>query len=137
MNHLNLSKQKKVKYNDVLLFLILIPLINTINYFLTYEHIACNWKTFLTFTIDTIEGYIAWLILRTIIFYLDKKVPYQHSLSKRLLIQLILTTFFVLGIIILLTELVNWIATTKSVPLDFYQYDVLIFFIWILYQSFF
>ena len=56
-----------VNYRDVPLFLVLIPCINALNYYLTYSHIAFNWHTVLTFTIDTLQGYAAWLAIRAII----------------------------------------------------------------------
>ncbi len=76
-------------------------------------------------------GYIAWLLIRAVILYLDKKLPYQPHFAKRLLVQLILTIVACLTPIILLTELVNWLATDKPVPSSFYRTDIFIFVIWV------
>jgi hypothetical protein len=118
------------KYKDVKLFLWLIPAINVINYYLTYSLSQPFWRLLLTFTIDTVMGYIAWLIGRAIIFSLDKKISYETAPLKRIAIQIILTLFAGMGSIILLTELVNWLATSKPVPVSFYKEDVFIISIW-------
>src|SRR5215208_670345 len=118
------------KYRDVKFFLIAIAFISAFNYYLTYSNIRFNWFLVLTYSIDTIQGYMAWWTVRTIIIYLDKKIPYGTQPLKRILIQLILTTTAGLVVIILLTELVNWIATDHPLPLNFYLFDVFIFIIW-------
>lgn len=115
---------------DIKLFLILIPLINLINYYLTYTNITLSWHTVIAFCIDTLEGFAAWLIVRYIIFYLDKKMPFEQSPVKRILLQIIATLGAGLAIIIILTELVNKIATNKPVPWEFYTTDIFIIAIW-------
>jgi len=120
------------KYNDVLLFLILIPLINTINYHLTYSHIRWDWYTYTTYLIDTAEGYIAWLLIRMIILWFDKKLPFQKGFSKRIFLQIVFTNLVAQGFIILSTEGVNALFNDKPIPLKFYTYNLFIFFIWIL-----
>lgn len=40
------------KYKDVLLFLVMIPHINTINYHFTYARIRWDWYTVATYLID-------------------------------------------------------------------------------------
>lgn len=37
------------KYDDISLFLVLIPLINAFNYYFTYSHISFSWFTFTTY----------------------------------------------------------------------------------------
>ena len=54
------------KYRDVLLGLVLIPVINTINYHLTYSHIRWDWYTAATYAIDTVSGLLSWWIIRAI-----------------------------------------------------------------------
>lgn len=120
------------KYHDVRFFLIAIAFISAFNYYLTYSGIRFNWFLVLTYTIDTLQGYLAWWAVRSIIIYLDKKMPYTNRPLKRILVQLIITTIAGLLVIILLTELVSWIARGRSVPLDFYLFDVFIFVIWFL-----
>ena len=123
-------EQKSKKYRDVKLFLILIPVINVINYYLTYKHISVSWHTLITFSLDTIEGYAAWLLVRYIILYLDKKIPFELNLVKRIFIQTSATLIAGISLIILLTELVNKIATNKLVPREFYTTDIFIIAIW-------
>lgn len=122
--------QARVKYNDVKFFLIAIAFISAFNYYLTYTNIRFNWFLIITYSIDTVQGWLAWWAVRSIVIYLDKKLPYTHRPLKRILIQLLLTTITGLLIIILLTELVSWIAKGRTVPLSFYLFDVFIFIIW-------
>ncbi len=117
---------------DVLLFLFLIPVINSINYYLTYPQIDFNGYFVLTFTIDTLQGYAAWFGIREVIVWLDKKTPYQERIVGRIVLQLLLTLLVGLLIIIGLTILVNSLASKKPVPLFFYTHNLFIFAIWIL-----
>ncbi len=119
-------------YHDVLLFIILIPIINALNYYLTYSSIVFNTHTLLTFSIDTIQGYAAWWIIRSSILQLDRKLPYSPNPIKRIVIQLVLTTISALAVIIITTELINWIAKDTPVPSNFYRFDIFIFVIWFL-----
>ncbi len=121
-----------ITYRDIPLFLVLIPFINALNYYLTYAHIPFNGHTLLTFSIDTLEGYAAWLGLRFVILYLDKKMPYSGSPLKRIIIQVIISSAVALVIIISLTELLNWMVKDTPVPRNFYLNDIFIFLIWFL-----
>lgn len=117
-------------YPDVALFLILIPFISAINYYLTYSKIRLNWFLLLTFSIDTVQGYLAWWAVRFFILYLDKKWPYGKKPLPRIIFQLISTTIIGLFIISILTELVSWIARGKPATIDFYTFDLFIIGIW-------
>lgn len=121
---------KQVRYNDILFFIVAIPFINALNYYLTYNNISFNSHTLLTFIIDTVDGYIAWLTIRSVIVYLDKKMPYATNPLKRILVQLFFTSIAGLSVTILLTELVNWIVKDTPVPSSFYRFDLFIFLIW-------
>ncbi|MFN7115562.1 MAG: LytR/AlgR family response regulator transcription factor [Saprospiraceae bacterium] len=126
------NNHKSYHYNDILLFLIIIPIISAYNYYLTYANIQYNWYTLLTFTIDTLQGYAAWWSVRAIILYLDQKMPYAVNTLQRILVQIIITTAIGLIIIIFLTELVNAIAKDTPVHPSFYRFDIFIFIIWFL-----
>jgi len=115
---------------DVALFLLLIPFISAFNYYLTYSNIRLSWFLVVTFTLDTVQGYIAWWAVRKLIFYLDRRLPFQQSLLKRIIIQLITTMALGMLIIILLTELTAWIARGRPAALNFYTTDVFIISIW-------
>ncbi|WP_164851313.1 LytTR family DNA-binding domain-containing protein [Larkinella soli] len=115
---------------DVPLFLVLIPLISGFNYYLTYSNIRFNGFLLLTFTIDTVQGYLAWLAVRRLILYLDRRLPYRENAFRRIVIQLITTTALGLLIISALTELVSWIARGRPAPLHFYTRDLFIISIW-------
>lgn len=122
--------QGKRKYNDVKFFLVAIAFISAFNYYLTYTNIRFNWFLILTYTIDTVQGWLAWWAVRSLVIYLDKKLPYAHQPLKRILIQLVVTTIAGLLVIILLTELVSWIARGRALPLSFYLFDIFIITIW-------
>jgi DNA-binding LytR/AlgR family response regulator len=124
------TSANSTNYKDVKLFLWLIPCINAVNYYLTYDNINFSWRLLVTFTIDTMQGYIAWLIARAIIRWLDRKISYESSPVKRIGIQIILTLFAGLASIIILTEFVNWLAKSKPVPASFYKEDIFIISIW-------
>jgi len=115
---------------DVKLFLILIPLINVLTYYLTYSSISFSWHTAITFTFDTLEGYLAWLGLRWMIKLLDTRISFVNHPIKRILTQLLTTTTIGMLVIITLTELINSIFSSKSVPLSFYTKDIFIISIW-------
>lgn len=120
------------KYNDLLLFLLLMPLINTINYHLTYSKIRWDWFTYTTYFIDLAQGYIAWWLGRMVIIWLDKKIPYEHAMVKRIFVQIFLTNLVIQTYLILVTELVNSLFGDGPLPLKFYTYNLFIFFIWVL-----
>lgn len=124
------KQEEKISYNDVSFFLILIPLINALNYYLTYTGITFNTHTLITFLIDTFDGYAAWWCLRLVILYMDKCLPYEKGQWRRIIVQLFLTSAAGLTVIITLTELANLIAKHKPVPASFYQFDLFIFLIW-------
>ena len=127
------TKQRSPYHPDVILFLIMIPIISAINYYLTYSNIKFNGFLALTFTIDTVTGYIAWLSVRKLILYLDKVLPYTDGMGRRLTIQLVGTTLLGLAIISALTELTSLIAKGEPAPLDFYTLDLIIIGIWFLF----
>ena len=118
------------KYNDVKFFLIAIAFISAFNYYLTYNNIKFNGFLFLTYAIDTVQGWLAWWAVRSIIIYLDKKMPYGERPLKRILVQLVITIFTGMAIIILLTELVSWIARGRPAIISFYSFDIFIIAIW-------
>jgi len=117
---------------DRRLFLGLIPVINGLNYYLTYTHFPAGWRLPATFLIDTLEGYAAWWAIRWLIRCLDRRLPYEWGLGQRLAVQCVLTITAGVGVIAALTEGVNALATDAPVPRRFYTHDIFIFFIWIL-----
>jgi len=124
------SKSTNHYRSDVGLFLVLIPFISAINYYLTYSNIKSSWFLLITFSIDTVQGYLAWWAVRSFILFLDRKWPIEKGGVYRIAVQLISTLFIGLFIISTLTELVSWIAKGKPAPLDFYLVDLFIIGIW-------
>lgn len=125
-------KYRPYHYNDVRLFLILIPVISSINYHLTYEDIQLNWRFVFTFLIDIQQGYVAWYCCRAIIIYLDRVYPYRRNVSRRILIQTSTTSFVGLLVIVLQTLLMHYLFSDKPFPMDFFTIDLVIIFIWFL-----
>jgi hypothetical protein len=120
------------RYRDIPLFLILIPFINALNYYLTYTHITFNRHTLITFLIDTLEGYLAWMAVRFVIVWLDRRMPYSTKPLKRIVFQLVVTSLAGLLVIIGLTEFLNRMLKEEPVPRNFYENDIFIFLIWFL-----
>ncbi|GGF21376.1 LytTR family DNA-binding domain-containing protein [Echinicola rosea] len=127
---LSISTKTTKYYPDIAIFLILIPVISAINYYLTYPKIEFNWYLVFRYTIDTLQGYVAWLAVRKLIFYLDLKLPYQEGLLKRILWQWITTTLLGLFIIGASTEILSLIVKNQTAPLDFYTIDMVIIGTW-------
>jgi len=123
---------KQPKYDDVRFFLLAIALIAAFNYYLTYTNIRFGWFLIITYSLDTIEGWHAWWAVRSIIIYLDEKMPYEKNPMKRIVLQTIITTVTGLLVIVALTEMVSWIARGRSALSNFYTHDIFIFIIWFL-----
>ncbi|NOT76798.1 MAG: LytTR family transcriptional regulator [Cyclobacteriaceae bacterium] len=118
------------KKSDIIVFAILIPFINLFNYYLTYNNITFSLRTFLTFTIDTLEGFVAWAVIHVIILYLDKKIPYAGNVLKRIIIQLISTVAAAILSVIVLTFTINYFASDNPLPAGFFLYDIFIISVW-------
>jgi len=115
---------------DIKIFLILIPSISAFNYFLTYSNIALDSFTLIRYSVDTLQGFLAWWIVRSLIIWLDSKIPFLKLPVKRTLIQVLLTTVCGLGFIILSTEILSLLVYGKPAIQSFYTLDVLIILIW-------
>lgn len=124
--------RKNPYHPDVVIFVILIPFISAINYYLTYVDIKLNGFFVLTFAIDTVQGYCGWWGARLFIFYLDKRLPIEQNPGRRILLQLVGTTIIGLFIISILTEAVSLIARGRLAPSEFYLFDLFIIGIWFL-----
>ncbi|MBS1976368.1 MAG: LytTR family transcriptional regulator [Bacteroidetes bacterium] len=118
--------------NDTRIFLVVIPIISAINYYLTYNNIRWNSFLLLTFTIDTLQGYAAWWTVRAIINWLDNRIPYSSGISRRIGIQVPITTIAGLAVIIISTEAISWMVKGVPAALNFYTMDVIIIAIWFL-----
>jgi DNA-binding LytR/AlgR family response regulator len=124
------QKGKSSYFPDIQIFLFIIPFAAAVNYYLTYVNIRFNWFLLLTFTIDTVQGYLAWLAVRRFIIYLDHKMPYAQGTLRRIAVQITVTLFIGLFIIASTTEIVSLIAKGKPAPLNFYTVDLVIISIW-------
>jgi hypothetical protein len=125
-----------VKYGDRLFVFLVIPFISALNYYLTYSNVQWGFFLLLTFTLDTLEGYCAWFAARWVVKRLDERMPWETHMKKRLIVQIPIVAVVILGILIILTELVNYIARDKPIPTEFYTQDIFIFLIWALFFNF-
>jgi hypothetical protein len=114
-------KESKRYASEIKLFLLLIPLINAFNYYLTYNNISLSWRTLLTFSIDTIEGYAAWAAVHFVILYLDQRIAFPENVLKRLVVQIITTLFIGMFIIIALTVIIHYAFTDRPMPISFFS----------------
>lgn len=126
------SENRSRYYPDIQLFLIIIPVISGINYHLTYDNIKLNGFFLLTYTIDTLQGFLAWWVVRKLILYLDVKLPYVPHTLRRIIIQIFTTWITGASVIILTTELLSWLVKGQGAYLSFYTQDMLIISIWFL-----
>jgi hypothetical protein len=125
-------KESKRHASEIKFFLLLIPLINAFNYYLTYNNISLNWRTLFTFSIDTLEGYAAWAAVHFIIRYLDQRMPFQENVFKRLIVQITTTVFTGMFIIIGLTVIMHYALRDDPMPVSFFSYDIFIISVWFL-----
>ena len=125
-------KSRPYHYNDVRLFLILIPLIAAINYHLTYINIHLNWRLVFTYLVDVQQGYVAVLCVRAIILYLDRVYPYTRNAGRRVVIQATVTTIVGDVVIIIQTMIMNYLFTDHPIPIKFFTMDMVIISIWFL-----
>src|SRR5687768_11220846 len=98
----------QTKYGPLSFYLLFIAFASAFNYYLTYDGIKLNGLLAMTYTIDTVEGWLAWWAMHKIILYLDRKLPHGDNPVKRIVVQVLLTTTVGLSIIILLTEVVSY-----------------------------
>jgi hypothetical protein len=126
----NLLSRRAFYHPDIWVFLIAIPFISAFNYYLTYSNIQFNSFLLLRFTIDTLQGYVAWLLVRWIIFSLDQKIPYKPDFLRRIVIQMITTMIAGLGFLALSTELLSVLIKGETAPMHFYTKDLVIISIW-------
>ncbi|MFY8035609.1 MAG: LytR/AlgR family response regulator transcription factor [Cyclobacteriaceae bacterium] len=124
------EQTQKMYHPEVVIFLICIPFISAINYYLTYSNIKLGGFLILTFSIDTAQGYLAWWFVRKFIFFLDGKWPYITHGAKRIALQIVGTMAIGLTVIALTTELVSLIAKGKPALPSFYSIDLFIIGIW-------
>src|SRR5688500_12729778 len=117
---------------EIKLFLVLIPLINVFNYYLTYNNISFSWRTLITFSLDTLEGYVAWAAVHFIIIYLDQRFPFSENVIKRIVIQVTITLSAGMFIIIALTVIIHYLSTDGPIPISFFAYDAVIISVWFL-----
>jgi hypothetical protein len=118
---------------EIKLFVLLIPVINLFNYYLTYTDIRFTTRTLITFAIDTAQGYVAWFAIHMIIIRLDKAMPYEKNVLKRILSQILLTLFAGISVIIILTTLIHFLFKAgQPFPVSFFSNDILIISVWFL-----
>lgn len=125
-----ISAKRSFYSPDLWIFLLAIPVISAVNFYLTYSNIQFNSFFAVRYLVDTVQGYAAWLIVREIILWLDRKFPYSQAIGKRILLQVVLTTLAGLAFIAISTEILSLIVKKEPAPIDFYSIDLIIIGIW-------
>ncbi len=126
------------KKTDVKLFLVLIPVFKLINFFITFSEVVYNATLVLAFSIDIMQGYICWLVLRYIILRMEKKqIGFQFSTIH--FVKQVLFTSIVGFIVVIIVPDGSWMITGKRYAASdggFFIHDLVIFLIWILMSNF-
>lgn len=125
-------RSRPYHYNDIRLFLILIPLIAAINYHLTYINIKLNWHLVITYLVDVQQGYVALFCVRAVILYLDRVYPYRRNAARRVLMQAAITTLAGDAVIIIQTLIMHYLFRDTPFPMSFFTMDMVIISIWFL-----
>jgi len=125
-----LSNSRPYQYNDVRLFLVLIPVIAAINYYLTYTNIRLNGRLVFTFLVDVQQGYVGWLCARAVILYLDRVYPFSRNPFRRIVIQTATSSIVGVGVIVIQTIIMNYLFTDHPMPVSFFKLDMIIILIW-------
>jgi hypothetical protein len=123
-------KSSNPYHPDIAIFLWLIPFISAFNFYLTYPNLIFNGYYLMRFSIDTAQGYLAWWAVRAFIFRLDRRWTYEAGGWKRLVVQIVASSFLGLFVIASTTELISWIVIGKPAVTKFYTFDLVIISIW-------
>jgi hypothetical protein len=123
------SQSHKVNYHDQWLIIIGVPVINLLNYYLTYFVISFNPHFIFTCAIDTAQGYAAWYACRGVIRLLDRYYFWERNIIVRMVMQVPLVCLTLLGVTLTLTKLVALLDGGQSRD-ALYTFDLYIFLIW-------
>jgi hypothetical protein len=115
---------------DITFFLLAIPFISAINFYLTYSHIQFNSFYLIRYLVDTSQGYLAWWAVRWMIIQLDRVIPYEENAIKRIILQQVVILIMGNLIIIITTELLSLLIKGSPAPFSFYSLDMIIISIW-------
>jgi DNA-binding LytR/AlgR family response regulator len=124
------KEEEKIQYQDKWLILLGVPLINILNYYLTYPDIRFDTNFFLSYSIDTLHGYAGWYACRAVIFLLDRYYSWEKSIVKRMILQVPMVCIILLLTIVALEAIVNYLTKDTPVPGVFSTFNLHIFLIW-------
>ncbi|HEX9979852.1 MAG TPA: LytTR family DNA-binding domain-containing protein [Flavobacterium sp.] len=126
------------KKKDVRLFLVLIPVIKLINFFITYSNVVYNTAFFFACLLDLIQGYACWLVMRYIIVRMEKRNPQLRFSTIFFTKQVLFTYLATVATCIIVPDGSGLITGNRfAAPADgYYIHDLLIFFLWILLANF-
>ena len=119
-----------IKYKDTLVRWITIPLIVLLSHYLTYNGSDSPGWFIYELISDGIKVWLVWTVIRAVIFFLDRRLPWTGNFLKRLLSQILLTS--VVGMLVLtLTQIIDY-SLIRSYPLDHYSFDLVVALLFIL-----
>jgi hypothetical protein len=124
----------KVKYNDKILFPVLIIIMSGINLFIVYPTALSERPVQFVraLTGDSIEVIICWLLMRKLILFFDQTMPYPGQIVKRIVLQLLTTISACVLLLILITIIVSLLNGHSSLPTEFYTHHIWVYAIWLL-----
>ncbi len=126
-----ISPQPLPKYRDKWIQLIGIPVITLFGYYLTYNNIRLNLLLAYELVSDAFKIFVVWQMVRWIIIWLDRHYPWQHSLVRRLAVQIPLTCLAGMLVLALLVHLEYFFI--RPYPLEnFFNLDLVIALIFLL-----
>jgi DNA-binding LytR/AlgR family response regulator len=118
-------------YRDGWVQVVGIPLITAFGYYLTYNNIQFNWMMAYEVVSDAFKILLVWQVARAVVVWLDRRLPWQHGLLRRLVAQVPLTC---LAGAATLTGLVHLeYAFLRDYPMEHYwDFDLVIALIFLL-----
>ncbi len=126
-----------VKYRDWTFFPALIVLMDAFNLLIVYPTIIFNapLRFLVVLAEDTFEVMICWLVMRQIIFLLDRRLPYSKGFALRLLVQLGSTLLVCCTLLLLQTYLIMLLRRGKPLPDELFTHHIWVYAIWIVIHN--
>lgn len=120
-----------LRKKDIPVFLIVVPFMTLVDYSITFATIVYDLDFFKTLFMDTMQGYVCWLVIRAIIIRMVKRKVFEHSTWKRLTLQFLLTFIASIAVCIIPHRTVDINGVKYAQNTDFFSHDLVIFLIWI------
>jgi hypothetical protein len=130
-----LKNTYKVKYRDLPFLPLLVILTAGINIYIVYPETLFTYRFFRTLYEDSIITLICWFAMRSYIIWLDKVYPYQKGITKRIALQLPTAIIINSGLLIVITELVQYFYYHSPTAKEVYTHHIWVNGIWVIVQN--